>query len=432
MGMPTKGETRKRELAIAAFAAFATYFCMYAFRKPFTAATYDDEVLFGAGLKSTLVISQLAGYMISKFIGIKVVSELNRKYRALAILSLIGLAELALVGFAILPNHLKVLMMFLNGLPLGMIFGFVLSYLEGRQQTEALTAVLCASFIISSGVVKSVGQWLVQDIGVSDFSMPAITGAIFLLPLLVSVWLLEKTPPPGINDVRLRSERKEMKSVDRWRFFNAYRPGLLLLLFVYILLTILRTVRDDFGVELWRDMGVSSRPAVFAQSEIIVAALVTILSATAIFFRNNLDALRAVFVLMCLAFLVTIGSASLQSAGVIGPFGFMIMCGVGLYIPYVAFHTTIFERIVSSSKLPGNLAFLMYLADSIGYLGYALVLAFNDTLRNQPEVLPLFRSTLMIFSVISIACLIVAAFYFHRVLSKETKSSRSPSPSHPL
>ena len=51
MGMPTKGETRKRELAIAAFAAFATYFCMYAFRKPFTAATYDDEVLFGAGLQ---------------------------------------------------------------------------------------------------------------------------------------------------------------------------------------------------------------------------------------------------------------------------------------------------------------------------------------------------------------------------------------------
>ena len=124
---------------------------------------------------------------------------------------------------------------------------------------------------------------------------------------------------------------------------------------------------------------------------------------------NHLDALRAVFVLMCLAFLVTIGSASLQGAGVIGPFGFMIMCGVGLYIPYVAFHTTIFERIISSSKLPGNLAFLMYLADSIGYLGYALVLAFNDTLRNQPEVLPLFRSTLMIFSVISIACLIVSS-----------------------
>jgi hypothetical protein len=30
------------------------------------------------------------------------------------------------------------------------------------------------------------------------------------------------------------------------------------------------------------------------------------------------------------------------------------------------------------------------------------------------------------------ARLIVSAFYFHRVLSKETKSSRSPSPSHPL
>ena len=48
--------------------------------------------------------------------------------------------------------------MFLNGLPLGMVFGLVVSYLEGRRQTEALAAALTASFIVSSGVVKSVGR----------------------------------------------------------------------------------------------------------------------------------------------------------------------------------------------------------------------------------------------------------------------------------
>ena len=50
--------------------------------------------------------------------------------------------------------------MFINGLPLGMVFGLVMAYLEGRRQTEMLAAVLCASFIVSSGFVKSVGKWL--------------------------------------------------------------------------------------------------------------------------------------------------------------------------------------------------------------------------------------------------------------------------------
>ena len=69
-------------------AAFGTYFCMYGFRKPFTAAAYEQQELFGVGLKSVLVISQLLGYMLSKFIGIRVVSEMHGDRRAVAIIGL--------------------------------------------------------------------------------------------------------------------------------------------------------------------------------------------------------------------------------------------------------------------------------------------------------------------------------------------------------
>lgn len=81
--------------------------------------------------------------------------------------------------------------MFLNGLPLGMIWGIVFSYLEGRKTTEILGIILCTSFIVSSGVVKSAGMWIMQYWGVSEFWMPVVTGALFLLPLLV-LFLLEK------------------------------------------------------------------------------------------------------------------------------------------------------------------------------------------------------------------------------------------------
>ncbi len=94
---------------------------MYAFRKPFTAATYDNYSLYGFGLKSLLVVAQLIGYTTSKFIGIRVIAEMPPHRRALGLVVLIGVAELALIGFAVLPISLKPLAMFVNGLPLGIV-----------------------------------------------------------------------------------------------------------------------------------------------------------------------------------------------------------------------------------------------------------------------------------------------------------------------
>ena len=173
------------------------------------------------GLKTLLVLSQLMGYMFSKVIGIKVVSEMKTRNRAGTIIGLIIVAELALVAFAFVPTNWKPLMLFLNGLPLGMVFGLVMSFLEGRRQTEAMSAVLCAGFIMSSGAVKSIGQ-LIQDVGIDEFQMPMVTGLMFL-PLLLSVWFLQKTPGPDASDLRARSERKAMNRSARWQFFVSGR-----------------------------------------------------------------------------------------------------------------------------------------------------------------------------------------------------------------
>ena len=413
---------KNQSLALAAIAAFSVYFCMYAFRKPFTAATFEHEAAFGHQLKAILIISQLLGYMTSKIVGIKFVSELNRRYRAFAILTLIAIAEVSLLLFAVVPNEYKVLAMFLNGLPLGMVFGFVLSFLEGRTTTEALAAILCASFIVSSGVVKSIGQWLIQVQGVNEFFMPAITGAIFVVPLLLSVWLLQKTPPPSQTDLEQRSERTVMTGVDRWSFFRAYWPGLTAMFIVYVSLTIMRTFRDDFGVEIWQGLGVSDEPSVYAVSETIVMCVVTLLNAIAIYVHDNIRALRTTFVIMAIAFGILVGVTFIQGQGMMGPLAFMVLCGIGLYIPYVAFHTTVFERIVAASPRKGNLVFLMYLADSIGYLGYVVLLAVKETLDGTPDKLGLFQSTLIVLAIFSIVCLVVGWTFFSRVFAKEKEA----------
>ena len=413
---------KNQSLALAAIAAFSVYFCMYAFRKPFTAATFEHEAAFGHQLKAILIISQLLGYMTSKIVGIKLVSELNRRYRALAILTLIAIAEVSLLLFAVVPNEYKVLAMFLNGLPLGMVFGFVLSFLEGRTTTEALAAILCASFIVSSGVVKSIGQWLIKVQGVNEFFMPAITGAIFVVPLLLSVWLLQKTPPPSQTDLAQRSERTVMTGVDRWSFFRAYWPGLTAMFIVYVSLTIMRTFRDDFGVEIWQGLGVSDEPSIYAVSETIVMCVVTLLNAIAIYIHDNIRALRTTFVIMAIAFGILVGVTFIQGQGMMGPLAFMVLCGIGLYIPYVAFHTTVFERIVAASPRKGNLVFLMYLADSIGYLFYVVLLAVKETLDGTPDKLGLFQSTLIVLAIFSIVCLAVGWTFFNRVFAEEKKA----------
>jgi len=53
---------------------------MYAVRKPYTASSFEGLQQFGISYKVVLVTSQVIGYMLSKFIGIKVISEVQPKH----------------------------------------------------------------------------------------------------------------------------------------------------------------------------------------------------------------------------------------------------------------------------------------------------------------------------------------------------------------
>jgi hypothetical protein len=143
---------------------------------------------------------------------------------------------------------------------------------------------------------------------------------------------------------------------------------------VYLLITILRSVRADFAPEIWAGLGATVLPDVFARSETVVAAGVLLLNGSVVFIQHNR---RAFFAGLGLALAGTalIGFALLGlRAGVLSPFAFMVLHGLGLYMPYIAVHTTIFERLIAMTRDRGNIGYLMYLADAFGYLGYVVVL----------------------------------------------------------
>lgn len=242
---------------------------MYGLRKPFTAGSYVDEP-FGEGFKAWLVTSQVLGYTISKLLGIRVIASLPPHRRVGTLLLLLALAETTLVLFAVTPRPLNIVCLFLNGLPLGLVFGLVLGFLEGRRMTEAFVAGLCASFILADGFSKTVGSKLLA-LGVEERWMPAAAGTLFLLPLLGFVAMLACIPPPSPDDVAARSERSPMSSEDRLRWLRRHGTGLAAIVFAYLLITILRSLRADFAPELWKALGVEGQSAVFTRSELWVA-----------------------------------------------------------------------------------------------------------------------------------------------------------------
>ena len=222
------------------FSSFVVYGCMYGFRKPFTAATYAGYSLFGISYKVILVISQVVGYMISKFYGIKFIATMKPENRAVNILLLISISWLSLLFFAIIPFPYNFIFMFINGLPLGMVWGLVFGFLEGRKLTELMGAVLATSFIFASGLAKTVGKWILLHLHVNEWWMPFFAGAVFIFPLAISVWLLQQTPPPTEEDKANRSYRKPMDEKERKEFVKKFGVILAPVVLAYSLLTILR------------------------------------------------------------------------------------------------------------------------------------------------------------------------------------------------
>lgn len=412
-------EQRERELnpsllAIWAIAAaFTTYFCMYSFRKPFAAASFEGEVL-GMQLKIALVLSQVIGYALSKFIGIRLVSETPAQRRAWTLIALVGFAELALIAFGLLPPAGKVIAIFFNGLPLGAVWGLVFGFLEGRRTTELLGAGLSASYIVASGIVKTVGLALL-NVGVPEGWMPAATGALFLPLFLLAVLALSKLPPPSRADVEARTLRTIMDGSERRQFFLRFAPGLISLTALYVFLTAYRDFRDNFAADVFAQLG-ELDTGVFALTESAVAANVLVTLAAIYLIKNNRRALLAIHWLMGVGAALVAGATAGFSLGLIDGVTWMILNGVGLYLGYVPYGCVLFDRLIAATGVVATSVFMIYVTDAFGYVGSVGVLLFKHFGPQLSWVEFMVRFSWVTAAVSGIG-FVISGIYFARVTS---------------
>jgi MFS family permease len=414
--LPTLAFSRKQILVAlyAALVAFLAYASIYAYRKPFTVATFEGISFFGISYQSLLIISQGMGYMLSKFWGIKFISELKQLGRWKTSVILIGIAWLCLLLFALVPAPFGMLCLFVNGFMLGFMWGIVFSYIEGRRATDLIGSVLAVSFIFAGGFTRSIGKWLMLEWNVSEQWMPFMTGLVFLFPLIIFLFLLERIPKPDQDDVDERTKRMPMTKEDRKKFLRLFGFGITAVTITYLFLTIMRDVRDNFMSNIWNELGFANNSSIFARTETNTSLIILLMISMMVLIRKNIKAFRLVHIAILSGFLLAGISSALFVTGSLNGAIWMQLVGLGLYMAYIPFNCIFFERMIATFRIGGNVGFLIYIADAFGYLGSISVMLAKELLKVKLNWSQFYSQGVILFSIIGCLGTIISFIYFNR------------------
>ena len=416
MGFLTPKYFKGTSLQIGLYAAvtvFLTYTMVFGFRKSFTVATFDGITVAGYSYKTILVICQMLGYMLAKFYGIKYISELKRHGRGQIIMLLTVIAWLSWLFFALVPAPYNIIFLFINGFPLGMLWGVVFSYVEGRRSTDFIGATLAVSFIFASGFVKTVGAWLMLNFDITEFWVPFYTGLVFAAPLLLFIYLIEKIPSPDDKDIAYRTARVPMLGQDRKNFIRIFLPGLVACILIYAFATIFRDMRDNFSAEMWKEMGFFDKPEIFATTETPITIIILLLIGSMVLIKDSFKALMLSHFFIGLGFIIAGFSSYLFINQNMPPIWWMTLVGLGLYMVYIPFNSVFFDRLIAAFKHTGNVGFLIYLADSFGYVGSVGVMLSKEIFKVQLNWVTFFSNSVIWLSLAGLALTIFSSFYFY-------------------
>jgi len=277
-----------------------------------------------------------------------------------------------------------------------------------------ISAALAVSFIFASGLAKSTAQWVMNSWQVSEYWMPFVVGCIFMPALLLFVYLLEKIPSPGEADKAQRMERLPMSRQQRRVLVAGFLPGICSLVVIYVLVTILREVRDSFMADMWRESGEVFNAGVFASTETVITVVILILIAAMMLLRNNFRAFMLAQVIMLLGFVISLVITLLYMQGLTSLYSWMLLVGLGLYMVYIPFNSILFDRFIAAFRLAGNVGFLIYLADSFGYLGSVGVLLIKTILKVEANWLQFYQQLVLVTGLTGLTGTLISLWYFRR------------------
>ena len=187
-----------------------------------------------------------------------------------------------------------------------------------------------------------------------------------------------------------------------------------MLVVAYLFLTAYRDFRDNYGVEIFGELGYDGTPAIFTRTEVPVAIGVFLALAALILVRDNRRAMVSAFALMTSGMALLAGGTTLWQAGVISGATWMITTGLGSYLAYVPFNAVLFERIIASTRTVGTAVFIITLADAVGYTGSVGMQLYKDLIETEATRLEFFVSLTYVMAAVGGVLFAVSCLYFLR------------------
>ena len=215
--------------------------------------------------------------------------------------------------------------------------------------------------------------------------MPAAAGLMFLPFFIASVCLLNLVPEPTKLDVAARTERVPMDRDGRRDFLRRFLPGIVMLVAAYFFLTAFRDFRDNYQVDVLRELGYNpdKHRSTISVMETRVALGVMAALAALFLVRDNRRALMGVFAMMIAGVALLGGVTALWQGGYISGLWWVMLLGLGVYLTYVPFGSVLFDRLIASTRVAGTAVFAIYVADALGYTGSIIVQLYKDLLAGD-------------------------------------------------
>jgi hypothetical protein len=207
-----------------------------------------------------------------------------------------------------------------------------------------------------------------------------------------------------------------MTQKDRIQLVKQLWPGISAIAHLYLFAALLRGIRSDFAPEIWRYLGFNSVPSIYSQTEIWVTVGILLINGSLVLIKKNQIAFYTSLFAIASGFMLLV-IAGLWGRDGLSSFWLIVLTGFGIYLPYLTITTSVFERMIAITRHKANIGFLMYIVDSVGYLGYNVLLIATGFIFPNWNLPQLFFSWITILGFAGLALSAASWIYFKRKLS---------------
>jgi hypothetical protein len=169
-----------------------------------------------------------------------------------------------------------------------------------------------------------------------------------------------------------------MTKDDKQNILKEFGFGIVCFVLMYCMLATMRDFRDNFSVEIWKEIGGTWDKTIFSKTELISGIIVLGAIGCLSLIRSNIKGFWATQWLIASGILLSGGSTLLFQLNILSPFWWILLIGMGLFLTYIPMQVALFERMIALFRMKANAGFFVYICDAIGYLGSVALLLYKE------------------------------------------------------